>query len=364
MQPQGLSITCARRALLVLLATAVGAAPATAAVNYYLAVDVPSKLGGSDYTTNQIVRSDSAVYVLEQALPANAELASLHRRADGVWLFSPAHPLTLGATTYEPRDIVSFDGAVFAMILDGSAIGIPDDARIDSLFQHPSGGVVLSFDVPVNLAGTDYARSDLVRYNGGFSLYFAGAAAGVPASSNIVGAAVDNTGLLVVTFDVPTRIGASDFLPGQLVQWNGVSFTSYFIDAAWPISSQLRDFGFVAGAGTVPDGNTAPEVPLDVTHAPAAQIKLTWGASCLSSDNDYEIYEGVIGAYYSHASKFCTTAGALTKTFLPAAADSYYLVVPRNLLREGSYGRRSNGLERPAGLAACIPQLIDTTCHE
>ena len=47
-----------------------------------------------------------------------------------------------------------------------------------------------------------------------------------------------------------------------------------------------------------------------------------------------------------------------TATFAPAAGDRYYLVVPRNTAREGSYGTRSGGAERPAGLGQCAAQLI------
>ena len=114
----------------------------------------------------------------------------------------------------------------------------------------------------------------------------------------------------------------------------------------------------VPGAGRIPDGSQAPGVPLTVLHAPGAQIQLTWGASCLASDTDYEVYEGSLGAFYSHTMKLCTTGGATTATFMPAPGDSYYLVVPRGGGREGSYGVNSAGAERPPGVPACLPQSI------
>jgi hypothetical protein len=109
-------------------------------------------------------------------------------------------------------------------------------------------------------------------------------------------------------------------------------------------------------AGRVPDGSTG--APLRLAKA-GAQISLTWDASCLLSDSDYEIYQGTIGgAFTSHTSIFCTTAGATSKTLTPAAASSYYLVVPRNATREGSYGKTSSGSERPQGASACLQQQI------
>ena len=73
-------------------------------------------------------------------------------------------------------------------------------------------------------------------------------------------------------------------------------------------------------AGRVPDGSTGP--PLLVAKAEGGQIRLDWGPSCFATDTDYEIYEGTIGSYYSHAQKFCTTGGATTKTFTQPAGNT------------------------------------------
>ena len=99
---------------------------------------------------------------------------------------------------------------------------------------------------------------------------------------------------------------------------------------------------------------------LTIAKAVVGQITLDWSISCIGTDDDYEIYEGTIGSYYSHTARFCTTGGATTKTLAPAAELTYYLVVPRNLGREGSYGARSGGAERPQGGGACLPQQIGT----
>jgi len=113
-----------------------------------------------------------------------------------------------------------------------------------------------------------------------------------------------------------------------------------------------------SGAGRVPDGSKALDVPLTIEHAPGGEIRLTWGASCLAGDTDYAIYEGSLGIFYSHTMKLCTTGGATTATFMPAPGNSYYLVVPRGGGREGSYGVDGNGVELPPGVPACLPQSI------
>ena len=324
--------------------------------DYYLATDVPAALGSTTYTPNQILLRTGGAYSLETSLAAGFAAGALHRRPDGIWLVSPAHPISLGGTEFEPRDVFSWDGAIgFTMILDGSVAGIPAGSRIDALFLGTAGQIVLSFDVPTRLGGVEYSRSDLVAYAGGlFSLYWSATGAGVLPASNLVGAALDSAGVLVVTFDIPTSLSGSEYLPGQLAGWTGASWYHYDTPSGWPAYAQLRDFAFVPAPGGVPDGGSLPGIPLTVTPAVAGDITLAWGSACSSGASDYEIYEGTLGAYYSHAAEFCSTGGLTTKTFTPTSGNRYYLVVSRNALREGSYGSASSGVPRPQGSGACL----------
>ena len=332
--------------------------------DYYLATDVPATLGGTDYTPEQLLRSQSGSYVLDTALPAGIEVGAIHRRSDGVWIFSPSHPVTLGAAEYEPRDLVAFDGVSFALFLDGSSVGIPGDARIDGLLFDASNAPILSFDAPVNLGGTEFSRSDLVDFSGGvFSLAWDAQAAGVPTDSNLVGADQDSGGALVLTFDVPTNLGGTDYLPGQLVRWSGgTSFSLYLADGSWPAYAQLRDFSFVPAAGSVPDGSDG-STSLTVNLA-AGNLTLSWGSSCTTSDTDYEVYEGSLTPHftYTHTRKLCTTGGLTTATFAAPSGSAYYLAVPRNAVSEGSYGSSSSGAERPQGQSTCVPQVVAPAC--
>ncbi len=124
---------------------------------------------------------------------------------------------------------------------------------------------------------------------------------------------------------------------------------------AWHADGDWSSPGQLASGG-VPDGNSNPGPMLLVDKAAGSEITLTWGDSCGANDADYEVYEGAVGSFYSHDSSFCTTGGATTKTLAPAAGDSYYLVVPHNTLREGSYGTDSSGAQRPQGTSACLDQ--------
>ena len=111
----------------------------------------------------------------------------------------------------------------------------------------------------------------------------------------------------------------------------------------------------IAGSGDVLD-------TLRVDHAPGGDIALSWGDSCAATDDDYAIYEGTLGTFDGHTPRACTTGGAATFTLTPQTAGSYYIVVPRNVMREGSHGVMSDGTQRSPGPAACVPREIAATC--
>jgi len=102
-----------------------------------------------------------------------------------------------------------------------------------------------------------------------------------------------------------------------------------------------------SGSGRTPDQSWSG-TPLTLSKGPGDSITLSWGASCLVTDSDYEVYEGHIGTYYDHYGKVCSTGGATSTSFVPLASSTYYLVVPRNGNIEGSYGLNSGWYERPA----------------
>jgi hypothetical protein len=95
-----------------------------------------------------------------------------------------------------------------------------------------------------------------------------------------------------------------------------------------------------------------------VDKSASGEVILTWGSSCITSDTDYEIYEGQVGDFTSHVPAFCSTGGATTKTFAPFEGDWYYLIVPTNGVEEGSYGSDSDQAERPQGASVCLDQVF------
>jgi glucose/arabinose dehydrogenase len=115
--------------------------------------------------------------------------------------------------------------------------------------------------------------------------------------------------------------------------------------------------------GRVPNGDDVPGLPLTVRRNAAApmDLDLDWSPSC-GAGSDYSVHEGLIGAWYSHDKRLCSTNGATAATLTPRAGNTYYLIVPLDRTREGSYGEDSSGDERVPSISTCRPGSDDTAC--
>jgi hypothetical protein len=115
-----------------------------------------------------------------------------------------------------------------------------------------------------------------------------------------------------------------------------------------------------APAGEVPDGDRVSGTPLRMQIVFGNALRLTWSRSCYFADTDFAVYRGQIGNFTSHEPVTCSSGGQTSLIFGPPPEDSYFLVVPTNPNREGSYGRDSTGAERPQASDACLPPGIQS----
>ena len=115
---------------------------------------------------------------------------------------------------------------------------------------------------------------------------------------------------------------------------------------------------FLAASG----GRSGEVTDLMVDLDTNGDVLLSWGASCQLSDDDYGIYEGTLGDFTTRDLVTCGTGGALASDpITPAGPATYYLVVPNNGIREGSYGRLKVGAaaqERSPSASACFEQSL------
>lgn len=188
------------------------------------------------------------------------------------------------------------------------------------------------------------------------------------------GEIVINSGPFTVTLEFLNQSADNFFAPSVVHDGNGcqpgknvVFAGDSWIDACllgvtgdWVFFVVYRPAVCVgSGAGQVPDGGSSPGTPLAVDlFLGGPNLLLSWGGSCTATDDDYEVYEGSLDSFYSHSLVLCSTGGAAGAIVAPLSGSTYYLVVPQNGAREGSYGRRSSGVQRPPGVTSCLPQEV------
>lgn len=392
-----------RRLLLSLAVLGGGGWLAHAATPVWVTPDVPTTegLNGTTLLPWEIYRYDGVSYAVALSVPGSPDLDAIHKLdAPGDWLFSVESPSELGGlllppgTIAEPRDLIWFDFSTgtYNLCMSGAASGIPPGSNLDAVYKDgfdAGGSLVVSFDVPTDIppfvGPAAFEPSDLVRFVptglgvcSGTVWTVAAAnpvvdatatAPPMPISSNVDGA--DDGGMKwVLAFDVPTDLpptfpAAGPATPGTLVEWDAVAgtFSTFEVLLGWPISSIVD--GLTCG-GLRP-GRVPTTMLMDKAVAPLGDVVLFWGASCASPEaaQDYEIYQGTIGSWYSHLALVCTDAvPSLTEQITPGAGSQYYLVVPKNRCKgsEGSYGRCSAGFcgagdERPVGAPQC-PSVV------
>jgi hypothetical protein len=127
--------------------------------------------------------------------------------------------------------------------------------------------------------------------------------------------------------------------------------------------SPLNDglLGITFGPGP-PETVSAPSSyrPVTVAPGPPGLLRLGWEDQGPTVPA-YNIYEGTIGSFYSHAPVACHVTGTLDgagSRFLditPGAGDRYYLVTASDSCGEGSPGRGSDGRRRPLPNGSCGP---------
>ena len=327
-----------RRFLLFLVVVGVICLPVDAQTPIWVTPDVPTfeGLSGNQLLPWEIWKYDGLSYVPAFSVPGNPDLNAIHKMdVPTDWLFSVEAPSDLGGlllpagNVAEPRDVIWYDASAgtYQLCMTGAAVGIPPGTSIDAI--HMAGGdagdLIVSFDVPTDVTGFpgSFEPADLVRFGAGgiavcsgYSIVaanpdFPAAAAGpgVPISTNAEGADGISNVRRIFAFDIPTDIppfaGPTAFIPGQVAQWHASAavWQLYVTLGGWPISSVVD--GLSCG-GTTPGRVDPPTMKIAKATLPVGDIVLNWPGSCAAGAQDYGIYEGMLGTWYSHSAIACT----------------------------------------------------------
>lgn len=119
--------------------------------------------------------------------------------------------------------------------------------------------------------------------------------------------------------------------------------------------------GAPSAAGRVPDGRWIPGNQLTLGKGSGNYLHFEWDLSCIGTDSDYALYMGTIGDFGSHTPRNCSTGGSTTLSYWIGTTNNYFLIVPHNGTREGSYGEDSAGLSRGPGPDTCF-DVWNTPC--
>jgi mono/diheme cytochrome c family protein len=131
---------------------------------------------------------------------------------------------------------------------------------------------------------------------------------------------------------------------------------------------ELKQFGPVLSLTYALPATTSPQ-PVEVsapTFAPLAVDKAAGGDVKVSFQDlagqvgGYNVYEGSLGNWYSHAPKLCQAQPPLAASrrevqLTPAAGSAYYLVTSYDLCTESISGTDSNGTPQPSAGLTCAP---------
>lgn len=220
------------RTMALAAALGLGLASAASAQDLLFSPDITADLGAGP---SAVLDDDDAgvddgaggVTALLPPLPSGVDVIALHDIGGGIlWLsLDTTAPLPgLGAPA-EPRDVVAWDQNVgtFSLLFDGSAAGVPANARVDALTIDPGGDLAMSFDITVVLPGPlTAADEDLVTFLGGaFGMFFDGSAAGVPTSTDLDGAHMDLPGtVLLLSFDTSGSVAGLSYDDEDVVAYD------------------------------------------------------------------------------------------------------------------------------------------------
>jgi len=202
--------------------------------------DVTVTLSSVTITDGEIAQGLQGLPVaVALGLPAEVSVEAFDWVADGSVLFAVGTPVELGGTVFFPSDVIRWNGSVYTKYFDGAANGVPAGAKIDAIALDGSD-LLLSFDVGMTLSGSYFPHGDLVRWDGvAFASFFDAVAAGVDPALDLDGADRLANGLLYLSFDGSGEVGGVPFADEDILQYDSASggwalaFDGSVASAAW-----------------------------------------------------------------------------------------------------------------------------------
>lgn len=137
--------------------------------------------------------------------------------------------------------MVRYDGVSDTIEFDASAASVPDGAQTNAVTLSNGGNLGLCFDTPVELGGTTCSDEDLVEFDGiSISSFFDGSSAGLDSSYDIDGAHVfASGGNLAFSFDTGGSLGGVDFDDEDVPEYDPIGASW---EMAWDASVERTEW--------------------------------------------------------------------------------------------------------------------------
>ena len=199
----------------------------------FLSSDIPVTIGSATFEERDIIYYDASSFSLhlsgsDLGIPDGVNIDAFGY-SQGDILFSVDIPISLNGVAYTERDLILYDGTNFSKLLDGSAIGIPEGARIDAATVLSDGSIVFSLDIPVTLGVIPFKAHDLIVYNGSsFNPYFNGSENGIPEGADVDGVCVSPEDEILFSLDIPCSLNGLEVKDKDIIKWSEGSFSLYF----------------------------------------------------------------------------------------------------------------------------------------
>jgi hypothetical protein len=195
---------------------------ASAQLHVSASPDVDTDLSGVPVRGREAAIDDLAGGILIEdfgGLPDGADVSALHEELNGRLLFASDVSVALpGGVTARPDDVAVLVGGIYGIAFDGAAAGVPEGAAVDAVTIGPAGKTLLSFYVYFDLAGLNAVDEDLVSFDGAqFALAFDGSAAGIDPALDLDGAAYAGGGRYALSFDGAGELGGVTFADEDVV---------------------------------------------------------------------------------------------------------------------------------------------------
>jgi hypothetical protein len=191
-----------------------------------LSSDITIELDGVTFDDEDVADDDLAgttLVVPIGSIPSKTGLNAYHEDpSNGDQLLSFDTTVELpGAVVVEPGDVARYDGANYSVEFDASAEGISSGVATDAVSETAGGDLILSFDTTVDLGGLTVDDEDLVSFDGAtFALVFDGSANGVATGLDLDAVhRIGSNAHLIISFDTSGTVGGVDFDDEDLLEF-------------------------------------------------------------------------------------------------------------------------------------------------